>query len=272
MFRAALEATEGQTGPAWWFAFRDGGLLVRCEGDLARIPCLTDISELGLQPGRRHYLGALGSTGCWAVELEEDQPLPENMELEPLRGLYGRLDEDLFAVAGRAVQVVEWRRTHQFCGRCGAQTEDLPRERATVCPVCRLTTYPRLSPAVIVLVSRGDEEVLLARSHHFPTGMYSILAGFVEPGESLEETVVREIGEEAGVEVRDIRYWGSQPWPYPNSLMIGFTATYAGGEISLDEREIADAGWFKRDNLPGLPGKLSIARKMLDWWVQQQAT
>jgi NAD+ diphosphatase len=190
-----------------------------------------------------------------------------------LRSLYGRLDEDLFSVAGRAVQIVEWHRTHRYCGRCGVETEDLPGERARVCPRCGLTSYPRLSPAVIVLVTRGDgDEVLLARSHHFPAGMYSILAGFVEPGESLEEAVVREIGEEAGIELSGLRYFGSQPWPYPNSLMIGFTATYAGGEIRLDEREIADAAWFGRDNLPLLPGRPSIARRMLDRWLEGGAS
>ncbi len=142
----------------------------------------------------------------------------------------------------------------------------LPTERAKRCPKCGLVNYPRLSPAVIVLISRGDE-LLLARAHRFPTGMYSILAGFVEPGESLEETVVREVREEVGIEVKDIRYFGSQPWPFPNSLMIGFTATYAGGDIVLEPEELVDAAWFNKHNLPQIPPKISIARKLIDWFV-----
>ena len=122
---------------------------------------------------------------------------------------------------------------------------------------------------MIVLVERGHE-LLLARSRHFLPGMYSVLAGFVEPGESLEEAVVREVKEEVGVTVKDIRYFGSQSWPFPHSLMIGFTATYAGGEISLDDSEIEEAGWFTVDNLPPIPGKISIARKLIDWFVAKQ--
>lgn len=129
--------------------------------------------------------------------------------------------------------------------------------------------YPRLSPAVIVLVQRGDE-VLLGRSNRFPSAFYSVLAGFVEPGETLEETVQREIYEETGILVKDITYFGSQPWPFPNSLMIGFTAQYAGGSIVLGDDEIQDAGWFTLDTLPEIPSRVSIARRLIDWWIDQQ--
>jgi len=111
--------------------------------------------------------------------------------------------------------------------------------------------------------------LLLARARRFPTAMYSVLAGFVEPGESLEETVAREVKEEVGLLLKDIRYFGSQPWPFPHSLMIGFTATYAGGEITLDDDEIVDAGWYTVDQLPPLPGKISIARKLIDWFIEK---
>jgi len=139
-------------------------------------------------------------------------------------------------------------------------------ERAKECPHCGLLHFPRLAPAVIMLIERGNE-VLLARSRHFTPGTYSVLAGFVEPGESLEEALVREVKEEVGISVKDIRYFSSQPWPFPHSLMIGFTATHAGGEITLEDGEIEDAGWFTAHHLPSLPGKLSIARRLIEWFV-----
>jgi NAD+ diphosphatase len=191
------------------------------------------------------------------------------MSFEGLRQVYGRLDEDLFWIATRAVQVVDWDRTHQFCGQCGTPTKTSLIERAKECPICGLLHFPRLSPAIIVLVERGHE-LLLARSRHFLPAMYSVLAGFVEPGETLEEAVVREVKEEVGLTVKEIKYFGSQPWPFPHSLMIGFTAKYASGEISLQDPEIEDAGWFTADNLPTIPGKISIARKLVDWFVERQ--
>jgi len=136
------------------------------------------------------------------------------MTFEGLRKIYGRLDEDLFWIAARAVQIVDWDRTHQFCGRCGVPLRTKTTERAKECPQCGLLHFPRLAPAIIVLVER-DNKLLLARSRHFPSGMYSVIAGFVEPGESLEEAVVREMKEEVGISVKDIKYFGSQPWPFP---------------------------------------------------------
>ena len=136
-------------------------------------------------------------------------------------------------------------------------------------PAVRSLQFPRLSPAVIVLVQRGNQ-LLMARSRHFAPGVYSVLAGFVEPGETLEEAVEREVFEETGIRVKDIRYFGSQPWPFPHSLMIGFTARYAGGEIKINDEEIEDAGWYTADRLPGQPGKISIARQLIEWFVAKQ--
>lgn len=257
-------ADPGQT--AWWFAFLGNQLLVQTGDKTAHLPLVSRLSELGLEPIRTQFLGTLDDRPCYSAELPAGTIAPPGMALERLRDLYGLLDDDLFALGGRAIQIMEWDRTHQYCGHCATPMTQLPHERAKRCPHCGLVNYPRLSPAVIVLISRG-EEILLARAHRFPKGMYSILAGFVEPGESLEETVVREVREEVGVEIENLRYFGSQPWPFPNSLMIGFTATYAGGEIALEEAEIADAGWFHKDHLPALPPRLSIARKIIDWFV-----
>jgi NAD+ diphosphatase len=205
---------------------------------------------------------------CLCAECEADGPLPDGMAFQGLRKLYGSLDEEMFWVAGRAFQIVDWDRTHQHCGRCGSPTENKSDERAKVCPKCGTVSFPRMSPAIIVAVIR-DGSVLLAHAARFPGAMYSVLAGFVEPGESLEDCVRREVKEEAGVELKNIRYFGSQPWPFPNSLMIGFTAEYAGGEVTMDMKEIVDAQWFTADHLPTIPDKISIARKLIDWFVEQ---
>jgi NAD+ diphosphatase len=175
----------------------------------------------------------------------------------------------LMAVAGRANQFVDWARTHQFCGGCGQPTRDKADERAKVCPSCGLVNYPRVSPAIIVAVLKGDR-ILLAQSTRARNSFFSVLAGFVEPGETLEDCVRREVREETGIAVDGIRYFGSQPWPFPNALMVAFTATYAGGELAIDLSEIVNAGWFGADELPPLPGKHSIARRLIEWFVSRQ--
>ena len=270
-FASGIVPPEVRSEPAWWFVFQESKLLVDEEPSGVNLPCLIDFAKLGLAPLREHYLGRLDHRPCYAVEVAEGTIPPAGMAFEGLRQVYGRLDEDLFWIAARAVQIVDWDRTHQFCGRCGVPLRTKTDERAKECPQCGLLHFPRLAPAIIVLVERGSK-LLLARSRHFMPGMYSVLAGFVEPGESLEEAVVREMKEEVGIEIKDIKYFGSQPWPFPHSLMIGFTATYASGEISLTDEEIEDAGWFTIDKLPRIPGKISIARKLIDGFLAKQGT
>ena len=230
------------------------------------MPFLAGTDGLGLQVLHPQYLGALDGKDCYSAEVPESSPAPEGMEFRGLRQLFDHMEEGLYRVAFRAAQIVDWDRNQQFCGRCGGRTTDRTDIRAKECPGCGFVMFPRISPAVIVLVERGDK-VLLARANRFPGKFYSVLAGFVEPGETLEETVSREIKEEVGIEVKDSRYFGSQPWPFPDSLMIAFTATYAGGEIRIDEEEIVDAGWFEPDAFPDIPGKISISRRLIDWYV-----
>ena len=270
-FAPGIVPPEVRSEPAWWFVFQENKLLVEGGPSGVNLPCLIHMTALGLAPLREHYLGRLDHRPCYAVEVAEGAIPPVGMAFDGLRQVYGRLDENLFWIAARAVQIIDWDRTHQFCGRCGVPLRNKTDERAKECPQCGLLHFPRLAPAIIVLVERGNE-LLLARSRHFMPGMYSVLAGFVEPGESLEETVMREVKEEVGIEIKDIKYFGSQPWPFPHSLMIGFTATYAGGEISLDDKEIEEAGWYTAEKLPRIPGKISIARKLIDGFLAKRGS
>ncbi len=213
----------------------------------------------------KHFLGMMDDEAVWGVDVPHGSDPADGAAVD-LYSYYGRSSEVDWIVAGRAVQVVEWARTHRFCGRCGTPTQSHPADRSMKCPACNLLAYPRLAPAMITLVTRGDE-ALLARGVQFRAPMYSCLAGFVEPGESLEGAVVREVREEVGLEVGNVRYWGSQPWPFPHSLMVGFQAEYVSGDIVCDPAEIVDAQWFTRDALPNIPPRISIARKLIDAWV-----
>jgi NAD+ diphosphatase len=220
----------------------------------------------------QHFVGVVDGVAWWAVDVPPDADPSDGAALD-LFGYHGRARQHEWLAAGRAVQLVEWARTHRFCGRCGTPTEPADRtERAMRCPRCGLMAFPRLAPAMITLVTRGDpgpdQEALLARGVQWRIPMYSCLAGFVEPGESLEEAVVREVREEVGVTVARPTYRGSQPWPFPHSLMIGFRAEWVEGDIVCDPTEIAEAQWYRRDALPPIPPGISIARRLIDEWVR----
>jgi len=265
--------TESET--AIWFIFQKFRLLIIAAETETRIPQQADIKNMDYPLIRPQYLGYLDEESrrhCYAAELPEEFEAPEGMTFQGLRGLYGRLPDNLLWLGGRALHIIHWERTHQYCGRCGTKTEAHKQERARQCPHCGQTSYPRISPAVIMRVTRPGEhgrEILLARGpRHYP-GFYSVLAGFVEPGETLETCVRREIREEVGIEVENVRYFGSQPWPFPDSLMIAFTAVYTHGEIMPEEEEIEDARWFTPDNLPKLPTPMSISRQLIDDYLAQ---
>ncbi|MDQ2653332.1 MAG: NAD(+) diphosphatase [Chloroflexota bacterium] len=265
------QATTGPAGdPAGrCLAFARGDLLILASDDDIRFPSWDDLRRLDLLTLRNQFLGDLDDEPLWSVELAADFEPPQGLALLGLRSLYGRVPDEVFALAGRAAQIVAWDRDHQHCGRCGTHTEPVPGERARRCPACGLVSYPRLTPAIIVLIERGDE-ILLARGHQFAPGRFGIVAGFVEPGESLEEAVQREIHEEVDLDVSDITYFGSQPWPFPHGIMIGFRAQYAGGDISLEDGELAEADWYGAANLPTVPQKLSIARRLIDAWATER--
>ena len=193
-FISSVTPPTNRTEPALWFAFAESNLLYR-EDAAEVVPRLVDFAELGLESVRQQYLGTFDGQHCYSVELAESTSAPDGMVLKGLRAAYAPLGEDLFVVAGRAIQIVDWDRTHQYCGRCGAKTVDHEADRAKECPECKLINFPRLSPAIIVRIRRG-EELLLARAPRWPTGMHSNIAGFVEPGETLEQAVEREVMEE----------------------------------------------------------------------------
>lgn len=252
---------------AYYFAFRGREILVDNTGGIA-VPLLEAEVLVPLQ-SRQLYLGRLSGTDCFAVEIRQDSILPGMLELIPLRTALINLPQHFGSLANRAVQFLDWDRDHQYCGRCSQKMMNVPNERSKKCPVCGLVNYPRISPAIIVLIHKGDE-VLLTRSPHFKPGIFSVQAGFVEAGESLEDTVRREIFEETGLKVKDITYFGSQPWPFPNSLMTAFTATYDSGELVFDPVEIEAGGWYNYNELPTIPDGASISRKLIDWFTESR--
>ncbi|WP_322609707.1 NAD(+) diphosphatase [Pontiella agarivorans] len=245
------------------FLFRNGKDILT---DGASVPILNPDSPL---LKNAVYLGRYGVEPCYTARLNESADVPKGYELSDIRSLHSQLETELYALIGYASQILTWRENHQFCSRCGTKAEPSEKERAMICPACGLQNYPRISPSMIVAVTRGDE-LLMARGHHFPEGLYSVVAGFVEPGESLEQCVAREVMEETGLEIKNIQYHSSQPWPFPHSLMVGFTADYAGGEIRIDPKEIEDAGWYTAENLPEkIPSKSTIARALIDDYLNR---
>ncbi|TCO79965.1 NAD(+) diphosphatase [Marinisporobacter balticus] len=256
-----------ENNSAFWFIFRDNMLLIKLNTSTAAIPHMKDLSLLNLSPIRKQYLGKIDNDPCYSVELPINTSAPADMEFIDLRQLYGLMQEDFFWIAGRAIQIMNWDKTHQYCGQCATPTHTKANEYAKVCPQCGLINYPRICPAIIVAIVK-DNQLLLAQGTRFTSPFYSVLAGFVEPGENLEACVKREVLEEVGIKVKNISYFGSQPWPFPNSLMVAFTAEYDGGEIVIDETEIKDAGWFKASMLPPIPSSISISRKLIDWFIE----
>lgn len=222
-----------------------------------------DAAACGFDLDAAHYLGTLDGAHCYGLALPREAALPAGLELLGLRALILEGNETVAAVAGQAFQLLEWARTHRHCGCCGAPTVPHGVDRAVECPDCRLVFYPRIAPVIMALVYR-DNELLLTRKPGYAPGRYTVVAGFVEAGESLEQCLAREVLEEVGVNIRNPRYFGSQPWPFPNSLVMAFSAEWAGGEVIPDGAELEDARWFAIDALPELPETVHISRQLID--------
>ena len=234
-----------------WFIFSKDSLLISEQSQ--NLP-----SHPNFELQRTLYLGTLRGTHIFTGEVEEESNIPSGWQWNHLKSLYSALNEETFAIAGKALQLIHWDRTTQFCGHCGNPTYHRQHERCRECKTCKQLFYPKLTPVVMALIKK-DDKILLARSPHFPGRSYSVLAGFVDPGETLEQCIEREIYEEVGIKIKNIQYSQSQPWPFSHSLIIGFTCEWLEGEIQIDPLEIEAADWFHTTNMPELPPKWSLA-------------
>lgn len=268
--KAAAEPAQPPS-KAWFFIFSDNHILVfQAKENTPVIPCIS--YDAAIESGFDHicYIGTYQKIPCYCAQAP-NKPITESTEPAftsvNFRGLYGKMNFDIFWIAGYARQIHDWNINFSFCGKCGSRTLKNPKEHVKKCPDCGLMSYPRISPAIIVAVIK-EETILLARGVNFPNKkMFSVLAGFVEAGETLEACVQREVFEETGIQVKQITYFGSQPWPFPDSLMIGFTAQYDCGDIHIDPEEIAEANWFTKDQLPLVPPKPSLSGQLIDWFI-----
>lgn len=253
----------------WWFIFYQNKIVIEQTNEgLYTIPHLLDMPLPKPPVEHIHEFTFQEYEPCIAFELSELPPLMSSYSLVGLRDSYDYLAQTQYLAAGYASQLIYWDKTSCFCPVCGTE----PKRKALnmkKCPHCQKELYPPVQTAIIVLIQKG-EEILLAHAHNFKAEFYSLIAGFVEIGETLEEAVQREVKEETGLAIQNIRYFGSQPWPYPSGLMVGFVADYRSGEIKLQEEELRSAAFYSKENLPTLPQKLSIARRLIDWWLTKK--
>ena len=223
------------------------------------LPIIADLIDIK-QNTELYCFGRINKRKCF---LWKENNHKFSLNFNEIRSCYSLLSLEHYHAIAVGSHIAHWRNNNIYCGKCSQPMADSLQERARVCQSCNNIVYPRISPCVIVLVTNG-EKILLARSPYFPARVFSTLAGFIEPGESVEQAISREVKEEVGIEVSDIQYIASQPWPFPDSLMLGFTAQYVSGNICLDSNEIEAADWFDKDNLPTLPTQLSIARHLIE--------
>lgn len=267
-FEPSVKPLHRDSDDDYWFLFKDNKLMVMKNEDGAEIPRWEDIDGLDTSIYNIQAMGSYYQCNCKCGELAEGIER-DNFQLVGLRELGDLVDNELYLLASKANLLVNWLKHNQHCGLCGGQMfkKDSQFERAMVCSNCHNTTWPRTSPAIIVAVTKGDK-LLLAHNRNFPQGRYSVLAGFVEYGETFEDCVKREVYEEVGIKIKNIEYFGSQPWPFPNSMMIGFTAEYLGGDIEVDGEEILHADWFSKDQVRDLHNKsISIGSQLIEWFL-----
>ena len=268
-FQPAKHGIDIPAQSGYWLILQDQGLIVR-EGAEWTLPLGELPSELDGRISPPLWLGTWRGTPCWAAALPRDAVLPAGLRRETLAPTQGtHLPDDLLTLGGMAMQALWWESISTHCPRCGAKTVRMDNEWGKRCLSCGYEHYPHLHPAVIVLV-HDEDRVLLARKAGWIPGRYALIAGFVDNGESLESAVRREVKEETGVEVDDIRYVGSQNWPFPSQLMVGFLARYAGGEVAVDHTELEDASWFPRDDLPAFPSRHTIAGFIIEHYARRQ--
>lgn len=247
-----------------WFLFQDNQLILQWVNETLTLPTFQNISSYIESLASVHLLGGYNKTPCFCGEIKRGINLNSTYVLIPLKQAFSVLEDFWFSFIVKSAQILNWNKQHQYCGICGNQTTRKYDVYEAHCQGCKMVFYPRISPSIIVLIKKGSQ-ILMARGPHFAKGIYGLIAGFVCPGETLEEAVHREVMEEVGITIKNLRYFGSQPWPFPDSLMMAFEADYEAGEIVIDDVEIKHAGWYSVDNLPGMPSSSkSIARVMIN--------
>jgi NAD+ diphosphatase len=254
----------------YWFVFYRDMLLIEKEKDACHVPFSENPPTVVPAGSKIHTIGSWNEHECKTYALLspiEGNTIP-NCFMEGLRSSFNMLPFEEYHWAGKASQILNWDANTKFCPRCGELTYQIS-PIGKKCPICRQEFYPIISPAIIVRITRGDDEVLLVHARNFKRDFYGLVAGFVEAGESLEECVYREVMEETQLKIKNLKYFGSQTWPYPSGIMIGYTAEYESGELKLQDEELSKGGWFKRDALPPIPEKLSLARKLIDDWLEK---
>lgn len=269
LFEPSVKPLFERNSKDYWFLFKDNKLMVCKERDNLTLPKWEDIYNLSVNLYNIQCMGAYCGHNCHCGEVIEEIH-EDNIDFVDLRTLSKSVEENTYILATKAILLLNWFKLNQYCGICGSKMykKDSESERAMVCSNCGNITWPRTSPAIIVAVTKGDK-LLLAHNKQFTNGIYSIIAGFVEYGETFEECVKREVYEEVGIRVKNIKYFGSQPWPYPNSMMIGYTAEYAGGDIKVDGEEIIHADWYSKEEIPGKYRKsIGISSKLIGWFLE----
>lgn len=267
-FIPGVNANAEQTGDDLFFIFHKNKILINENEGRISFTKLSEVKYLNDSLSYETYLGSYIGINCYCGELGTEVVLHEHQVFKDLRSLLTVFDEELFMVCGKAAQIIDWNKNHRYCGNCGSETLDKGGERAKQCKKCGQLFYPRISPAIIVAVTKEDK-ILLAHNKNFKNDMFSVVAGFVEPGENFEQCVMREVMEETGIKVKNIKYFASQPWPFPNSLMVAFTAEYEGGQVTPDGVEIDQADWFSYHSMPSVPGKGSVAGKLIHWYLNK---
>lgn len=265
-YRPDFHSSKSMKENDWCLIIIEKKLLMKKDGSNFFIPEIKELEGILKDDEALEYIGKYEERDCYCTSLNEITVMPEYLYMVELREITKHSgDPGLFLLAGNANHILHWKQVNRFCGCCGHKTSDQAGERAKICTNCGNIVYPRISPATITAIFRG-EEILLAHNRNFKNNLHSLIAGFVEPGETLEQCVAREIYEEVGIKVKNIRYFCSQPWPFPDSLMLAFTAEYESGEITVDNQEITHADWYKADNLPEIPSTDSVAGKMIRWY------
>lgn len=250
----------------YWLIFHNDLLLID-ESNHEKLLTNTHINAITKLLTHKHRLLLLEDGEIFCAELNATIPIPSGLTAMPLRKALDMLGSKWYNIVTKAYAIINWDKNHRYCGRCGTSTETKAGMFERLCTKCGLTFYPRISPSIIVLISRGND-ILMARSPQFAPGVFGLIAGFVEAGERAEDAVHREVKEEVGISIKNLRYFGSQSWPFPDSLMLGFTAEYHEGQLVIDKEEIETAGWYHYDNLPGRPTyQISMAHKLIEHFI-----